>query len=100
MKLIFRQPQLYRFLNFCNEEELEKTVLDCGAGGKMPPLSLFLQNGYKTYGIEISDKQIERAEAFSKEHKVNLNIDKGDMRKLPFENESFNYVYSYNSIFI
>ncbi|WP_331000762.1 class I SAM-dependent methyltransferase [Clostridium guangxiense] len=36
--------------------------------------------------MEISDKQIERAEAFSKEHKVNLNIDKGDMRKLPFEN--------------
>ncbi|MCD2348263.1 hypothetical protein LQK79_16490 [Clostridium guangxiense] len=29
---------------------------------------------------------MERAEAFSKEHKVNLNIDKGDMRKLPFEN--------------
>lgn len=99
MKLIFRQPQLYRFLNFCNEEGLEKTILDCGAGGKMPPLSLFLQNGYKTYGIEISDKQIERAEAFSKEHKVNLNIANGDMRKLPFENESFNYVYSYNSIF-
>ncbi|PJI06839.1 MULTISPECIES: class I SAM-dependent methyltransferase [Clostridium] len=99
MKFIFRQPQLYRFLNMCNEEGLEKTVLDCGAGGKMPPLSVFLENGYKTSGIEISDKQIERAEVFSKEHKVNLNISKGDMRKLPFENDSFDYVYSYNSIF-
>ncbi|WP_234121296.1 class I SAM-dependent methyltransferase [Clostridium hydrogenum] len=99
MKFKFRQPQLYRFLEFCNEEGLEKTILDCGAGGNMPPLAVFLEHGYKTYGIEISDKQIKRAEAFSKENKVELNIAKGDMRKLPFENESFNYVYSYNSIF-
>lgn len=99
MEFIFRQPQLYRFLNYCNEEGLEKNILDCGAGGNMPPLAVFLEQGYKTYGIEISHKQIERVEAFSKEHKVSLNITKGDMRKLPFENESFNYVYSYNSIF-
>ncbi|MBU3192273.1 methyltransferase domain-containing protein [Clostridium bowmanii] len=99
MNLIFRQTQLYKFLNYCNEINLEKSVLDCGAGGNCPPLALFLECGYKTYGIEISNSQIERAKNFSKEHNVELNISKGDIRKLTFEDESISYIYSYNTIF-
>ena len=101
MKLIFRQTQLYKFLNYCNENEanLEKCVLDCGAGGNCPPLALFSEFGYKTYGIEMSDSQIEKAEIFSKEHNVELNIFKGDIRELNFANESISYIYSYNTIF-
>lgn len=99
MNLIFRQTQLYKFLNYCNEINLEKSVLDCGAGGNCPPLALFLECGYKTYGIEISNLQIERAKTFSKEHNVELNISKGDIRKLTFEDESISYIYSYNTIF-
>lgn len=99
MKLIFRQTQLYKFLNYCNEINLEKNVLDCGAGGNCPPLALFLECGYKTYGIEISDSQIEKAKTFSKEHNVELNISKGDVRNLPFEDGSISYIYSYNTIF-
>ena len=30
---------------------LEKTVLDCGAGGRYPPLALFHQHGYDAFGI-------------------------------------------------
>lgn len=52
MEFMFRQPQLYRFLNFCNEEGLEKTVLDCGAGGNMPPLAAFLEHGYIDYVVK------------------------------------------------
>lgn len=99
MKLIFRQTQLYKFLNYCNEANLEKSVLDCGAGGNCPPLALFSEFGYKTYGIEKSDSQIEKAKTFSKEHNVELNISKGDIRELDFENESISYIYSYNTIF-
>ena len=99
MNFIFRQTQLYKFLNYCNGINLEKSVLDCGAGGDCPPLALFLDYGYKTYGIEISDSQIEMAETFSKEHNVELNISKGDIRKLPFGDESISYIYSYNTIF-
>lgn len=99
MEIIIKQPQLYRFLNYCNEFSLEKTVLDCGAGGDCPPLTIFSDFGYKTYGIEISDSQIEKAKIFSEKFNYNLNISKGDMRNLPFENESISYVYSYNSIF-
>lgn len=99
MKLILKQPQLYRFLNYCNESNLEKSVLDCGAGGDCPPLALFSDYGYKTNGIEISDSQIKKAKVFSEKYGFELNISKGDMRKLPFEDESISYIYSYNSIF-
>lgn len=99
METFFRQPQLYRFLSYCNGVDLEKTILDCGAGGNCPPLALFQENGYKTYGIELSDSQIEKAEQFSKDHQIDLNIIKGDIRHLPYEDESMSFVYSYNTIF-
>lgn len=99
MKFIYRQTQLYKFLNYCNQIDLEKSVLDCGAGGNCPPLALFSECGYKTYGIEISNSQIQRAKTFSKEHNVELNISKGDIRQLPFADESISYIYSYNTIF-
>lgn len=99
MKKLIKQVQLYRFLDYCNERDLERSVLDCGAGGDYPPLSIFSEFGYKTYGIEISDSQIEKAKKFSKEHKMELNISKGDMRKLQFDDEAVSFIYSYNSIF-
>jgi ubiquinone/menaquinone biosynthesis C-methylase UbiE len=94
MNLVFRQTQLYKFLSYCNQSDLEKIVLDCGAGGNCPPLALFSEFGYKTYGIEVSDSQIEKARTFSKEHNVELNISKGDITSLTFEDESISFIYS------
>jgi len=100
MTTIFRQTQLYKFLNYCNTiEGIGKDVLDCGAGGNQPPLALFAGCGYIPHGIEISDYQIERAKKFGKENDIDLNIAKGDMRSLPFEDDSMSFVYSYNAIF-
>ncbi|KHD38647.1 SAM-dependent methyltransferase [Clostridium acetobutylicum] len=99
MQTIIRQPQLYRFLKYCNESSLDKTVLDCGAGGDFPPLSIFVENGYRTYGIEISNLQLKKAENFSRDNNLKLNISKGDIRKLPFKDESISFVYSYGTIF-
>ena len=99
MKFLIKQPQLYRFLNYCNEYNLEKNILDCGAGGDCPPLAIFPEFGYKIYGIEISDSQIEKAKIFSEKFALELNISKGDIRELLFEDESISYIYSYNSIF-
>lgn len=87
------------FKNECNKIDLEKTILDCGAGGIRPPLALFYNDGYKTAGIEILDSQIERAITYEKENKMELNIIKGDMRKLPYEDNSFNFVFSFHTIF-
>ncbi|PAB60442.1 class I SAM-dependent methyltransferase [Anaeromicrobium sediminis] len=99
MKEIFKQIPLYRFLKFCNEENMDKVVLDCGAGGDCPPLSLFSEYGYSTYGIEFSDEQMKKANVYGKIKNQKLNIIKGDMRKLDFEDDSMSYVYSYNSVF-
>lgn len=99
MKTIFRQTELYKFLMYCNSNSLEKVVLDCGAGGNCPPLALFAEHGYKTMGIELSESQLEESKKFAKEKGVELDILKGDIRELPFENEFISYVYSFNSIF-
>ena len=99
VKEIFRQIPLYRFLMFCNEINLEKIVLDCGAGGNCPPLSLFDEYGYKTLGIEYDIQQIQKANQYAKEKGQHLNIEQGDMRSLALESESISYVYSYNSVF-
>lgn len=99
MNFIFRQTQLYNFLSYCNKADLEKSILDCGAGGDCPPLALFAEYGYKPSGIEMRDSQIKRAEAFSKKYGLKLNISKGDIRKLPFKDGTISYIYSYNTIF-
>ena len=97
--MIFRQTPLYTFARECEQKEMEKKILDCGAGGTMPPLALFHELGYETHGIDISDNQIQRAKNFEEEYNMKLNITKGDMRELPFDDESFSFAFSYNTIF-
>jgi ubiquinone/menaquinone biosynthesis C-methylase UbiE len=99
MKTIFRQNQLYTFLLYCNDVELSKEVLDCGAGGNCPPLAIFAEHGYKTLGIDIDDKQIELAKKFEIANRLDLCITKGNMKELPFKDSSISFIYSYNSIF-
>ena len=98
MRKVIRATPLYKFLRYCNDSPLDKTVLDCGAGGDDPPLRLFLESGYKTVGIEISEACLNETRKLCKELGLRLNIFKGDMRKLPFRNETFSFVYTYNAI--
>jgi ubiquinone/menaquinone biosynthesis C-methylase UbiE len=76
-----------------------KNVLDCGAGGTGPPLSLFHQQGFATCGIEIQENALAEAQLFCRENKMPLNIIRADMRMIPFADESFGFTYSYNAIF-
>lgn len=77
MDILIRQFSVYRFLWFCEKSELEKKVLDCGAGGILPPLALFNQRGYETHGVDISNTQVHKAKEFSNELGLDLNIIKG-----------------------
>lgn len=99
--IIFKQTPLYRFLQLCNEEDNQnsKKILDCGAGGNNPPLSLFYSFGYETTGIDLDLNQVEKANTFGRSNNQNINIRLGDMTKLDFSDEFFDFVYSYNSIF-
>jgi SAM-dependent methyltransferase len=90
---------LYEFLRQCNASPLEKRVLDCGAGGDDPPLALFYRYGYRTCGVEIAGPALQDAAQFCHKQHMPLNIFRGDMRHLPFADESFSFVYSYNAIF-
>jgi len=90
-------PELYKLLELANQHIEERTILDCGAGGRKPPLGLFHIHGYKTTGIDISSSQIEASRVFEKEHGVDLNINEGDMLDLQFPDESFSCVYSFHS---
>lgn len=96
---IFKQTSLYKFLMYCNDTNMYKVVLDCGAGGECPPLALFNEYGYLTTGIEMDLGQIEKANNYAKKNGKQLKIEQGDMRKLNFDNEYFSFVYSYNSVF-
>ena len=97
-EIIWATP-LYEFLRQCNASPLDKVVLDCGAGGDPPPLSLFHQYGYKTYGVEIAEQPLAEAQQFCQARAMPLNILRGDMRDLPFASASFGFVYSFNAIF-
>jgi ubiquinone/menaquinone biosynthesis C-methylase UbiE len=97
-KVIWATP-LYKFLRYCNDSPRDKTVLDCGAGGDDPPLQLFYEYGYKTFGVEVSENPFRQAKKFCKEHGMKLNILNGDMRYLSFRSGSFSFVYSFNAIF-
>ncbi|MBZ9687341.1 class I SAM-dependent methyltransferase [Clostridium estertheticum] len=88
---------LYNFLKYCNTNSSEKIILDCGAGGSNPPLSLFHEFGYKTYGIELSEQQLQKADVFCAHHNTDLNIIQGDMKEIPFDNEFFSFLFSYNT---
>lgn len=100
MEFVSRATPLYEFLRLCNKTHLERKVLDCGAGGSQPPLYLFHQYGYKTFGIDINEHAIKNAEEFCIKNNLNidLNIKLGDMRRIEFEDGSFPFVYSYNTI--
>ena len=100
MEFVSRATPLYEFLRYCNNTSMERKILDCGAGGQQPPLYLFHQYGYKTFGIDISEYAIKNAADFCKKHQldIDLNIQLGDMRKIEFEDERFPFIYSYNTI--
>jgi len=94
----FYPSSLYNFLRFIQSNPVNKRILDCGAGGPDPKLAFFYENGFETYGIDVSEDQIKEAEDYCKIHDIKLNIVKGDMRNIPFESKFFGYVYSYLSM--
>jgi SAM-dependent methyltransferase len=90
---------VYAFLSHINAAQGQGgKVLDCGAGGPLPPLALFHQHGFEGWGIDTSEAQLQKALDFCEEHGVNLNLRQGDMRQIPFEDECFDYVYEHYSM--
>lgn len=89
---------LYEFLRLCNLNPLPKKILDCGAGWANTKLSLFYQHGYEAFGLEINREALDEAVEFCKENNYALHLIHADMRHIPFADESFSFVYSYNAV--
>ena len=95
---------VYGFLSFINSQNLNgegpqpNKILDCGAGGLIPPLALFQHHGFESWGIDISEEQLDKAKQFCRERGIEINLREGDMRHIPFEDEEFDYVYEHFSM--
>jgi SAM-dependent methyltransferase len=95
---------VYRFLSMISahldagETLTGKTILECGAGGRRPPLALFAQHGLTAFGVDIDREQVERARRFCEENGIRADFREADMRELPFADASFDYVYEHFSI--
>jgi SAM-dependent methyltransferase len=88
--ILARQPQ--------GEALPQRKILDCGAGGPIPPLALFHQHGFEGWGIDTSEKQLDQARQFCREQGIGLHLHRGDMRCIPFEDETFDGVYEHYSM--
>ena len=95
---------VYRFLGLIHTrlEEGEtlrgRRILDCGAGGRVPPSAIFAEQGMEAVGIDISESQLEHARAFVEQTDLHIGLQKADMRRLPFADASFDYVYEHYSM--
>jgi ubiquinone/menaquinone biosynthesis C-methylase UbiE len=98
MKPVIWPAPIYEFFRLIHSSPLEKRILDCGAGGIRPPLTFFAQQGYAAYGIDISEQTLQQAQNYATEQGVTLRLQPGDMRKIPFEDQSFSFVYTYESL--
>ncbi|MHA2424690.1 MAG: class I SAM-dependent methyltransferase [Candidatus Thorarchaeota archaeon] len=103
MEVVYRSA-VYGFLEFMWEKEritgesLGRRILDCGAGGQRPPIGLFAEHGFEAFGIDLSESQITAAKEFCKGRELTVNLSEGDMRNLPFEDNSFDIVYEFYSM--
>jgi len=95
---------VYRFLCILNSsldegETLQrKKILDCGAGGPIPPLALFAEQGMDAVGIDICEEQLAKASAFAQQMNLSIRLRSGDMRQIPYEDATFDYVYEHYSM--
>ena len=95
---------VYRFLSRIHAELSDgetlrdKRILDCGAGGRVPPLAIFAEQGMQTFGIDLSERQLDAARAYTEKRKLEIGLQQADMRKIPFPNASFDYVYEHYSM--
>lgn len=97
MNKIINALPLYNFIKYCEASDLERNVIDCGAGGSFPPLALFHSFGYEVFGIDNSVEQIEAANVYEDEHGIDLNIELADMTNIPRADASHSFLYSYNT---
>ena len=82
------------------EIKKEYTVLDLGCGGGRN-IEYFLTKANKVYGIDHSETSVKMASQINKEaiESGRCQISVGDVRSLPFENESIDIITAFETIY-
>lgn len=75
-----------------------RRILDCGAGGPVPPLAIFAEQGMACHGIDVSQEQLVKAQDFAQQTGLPIQFQLGDMRGIPFADDTFDYVYEHFSM--
>jgi SAM-dependent methyltransferase len=94
-------PAVYSFLHYlyrrmpAGDELKGRKILDCGAGGPRPPISLFARYGLECFGIDISEERLHLAQEYCDRHALDVDLRLGDAREIPFEDRTFDYVYEF-----
>jgi len=98
-----RAVQLFTFKNYCDQNPLEKEILECGAGVHKPeaePLFVrFARDGYRVHGIDIAEVRLKNARTYCVDHHIMADLRQADMRAIPFDDASMPFIYAYNVIF-
>ena len=95
---------LYGFLSLIAANQtnpdsfLTGRILDCGAGGELPPLLLFREHGLEGWGIDISPEALEKARKAGQHKGVQLHLEEADMRRIPYSEGTFDYIYEHYSM--
>jgi len=92
---------IYNFLSFITykvKDHKDSKILDCGAGGKIPPLYIFYKAEFDCFGIDISSKSLENAKKFCRDYNCDIYLKEGDMRNIEFDDNFFDFVYEHYSM--
>ena len=75
-----------------------KKILDLGVGLGRHSI-FFAQKGFDVSGIDISEYAVNRLKVISDKNNLNIDVRQANMLKLPFDDNNFDAVFSYNVIY-
>jgi len=90
----FRQrpfPSIAKWIEKLSREWKPGKILEIGCGN-CRNLLLFAKAGFDCYGVDFSQEMLNYAKKYIKKHNFKVKLRKARAEKLPFANESFDYI--------
>ena len=88
---------IYYYLHLWSEKR-NKKLLDLGAGIGRHSL-LFAKNGFDVTAFDFSKEGLDKIENFADQLNLEIDLVNGNMNRLPFASQSFDFVVAYTSIY-
>lgn len=80
------------------KEKAYQRILDLGCGMGRHSI-FFAENGFKVTGYDLSESGLKILRESSKKKNLDIDAVRGDITDLPFDNECFDAILSYHSIY-